>query len=100
MSSELDRDGLVDIFVAEASEAMDILTKAFHPSDGTTPTPAQLQEQYVWAPKIRGASGLYGYEWLALLGALLESTLEEAPSIEAARWPKVRRKRRAKLPIL
>ena len=61
MSSELDRQGLVDIFVAEASEAMDVLTKAFHPSDGTTPTPAQLQEQYVWAHKIRGASALYGY---------------------------------------
>lgn len=88
MSSELDRDGLVDIFVAEASEAMDILTKAFHPSDGTVPTAAQLQEQYVWAHKIRGASGLYGYEGLAQLGALLESTLEEAPSIEAALWPK------------
>jgi len=88
MSSELDRDGLVDIFVAEASEAMGILTKAFHPSDGTTPPPAQLQEQYVWAHKIRGASGLYGYEGLALLGALLESTLEEAPSIEATLWPK------------
>ena len=88
MSSELDRDSLVDIFVAEASEAMGILTKAFHPSDGTTPTPAQLQEQYVWAHKIRGASGLYGYEGLALMGALLESTLEEAPSIEAALWPK------------
>ncbi len=88
MSSELDRDGLVDIFVAEASEAMGILTKAFHPSDETMSTPARLQEQYVWAHKIRGASGLYGYEGLALLGALLESTLEEAPSIEAALWPK------------
>ncbi len=88
MSSELDRDGLVDIFVAEASEAMSILTKALYPSDGTTPPPAQLQEQYVWAHKIRGASGLYGYEGLALMGALLESTLEEAPSIEAALWPK------------
>ena len=88
MSSELDRDGLVDIFVAEASETMGILTKAFHPSDGTTPTPAQLQEQCVWAHKIRGASGLYGYEGLALMGALLESTLEEAPSIEAWLWPK------------
>ncbi|MDP3596217.1 MAG: Hpt domain-containing protein, partial [Nitrospirota bacterium] len=84
----LDRDDLVDIFVAEATEAMDILTKAFHPSDGTTPTPAQLQEQYVWAHKIRGASGLYGYEGLALMGALMESTLEEAPSIEASLWPK------------
>ncbi|MEK7235168.1 MAG: Hpt domain-containing protein, partial [Nitrospirota bacterium] len=88
MSSELDRQGLVDIFVAEASEAMGILRKAFHPSDGTAPTPIQLQEQYVWAHKIRGASALYGYEGLALMGALLESTLEEAPSIEASLWPK------------
>ncbi len=88
MSSELDRQGLVDIFVTEASEAMDVLTKAFHPSDGVAPTMAQLQEQYVWAHKIRGASALYGYEGLALMGALLESTLEEAPSIEASLWPK------------
>jgi chemosensory pili system protein ChpA (sensor histidine kinase/response regulator) len=88
MSSELDRQGLIDIFVAEASEAMGVLTKAFHPSDGTMPTPTQLQGQYVWAHKIRGASALYGYEGLALMGALLESTLEEAPSIEASLWPK------------
>jgi chemosensory pili system protein ChpA (sensor histidine kinase/response regulator) len=88
MSSELDRQGLVDIFVTEASEALDVLTKAFHPSDQKVPTPAQLQEQYVWAHKIRGASGLYGYEGLALMGALLESTLEEAPSIEDSLWPK------------
>ena len=88
MSSELDREGLVEIFVAEASEAKDVLTKAFHPSDGATPTPAQLQEQYVWAHKIRGASALFGYEGLALIAALLESTLEEAPSIEASLWPK------------
>jgi len=88
MSSELDRQGLVEIFVAEASEAMDVLTKTFHPSDGATPTPAQLQEQYVWAHKVRGASALYGYEGLALMGALLESTLEQAPSIEASLWPK------------
>jgi chemosensory pili system protein ChpA (sensor histidine kinase/response regulator) len=88
MSSELDRQGLVDIFVAEALEALDVLTRAFRPSDGTTPIPAQLQEQYVWAHKIRGASALYGYEGLALIGALLESTLEEAPSIQDSLWPK------------
>ena len=62
MSSELDRQGLVDIFVAEALEAVDVLSKALHPSDGATPTPAQLQAQYVWAHKIRGASGLYGFK--------------------------------------
>ena len=88
MGSEFDRQGLVDIFVTEASEALDVLTKAFHPSDGTTPTPSQLQSQYVWAHKIRGASALYGYEGLALMGSLLESTLEEAPSIEISLWPK------------
>jgi chemosensory pili system protein ChpA (sensor histidine kinase/response regulator) len=88
MSSELDRQGLVEVFVAEALEAVNVLTKAFHPSDEATPTPAQLQEQYVWAHKIRGASSLYGYEGLALMGSLLESTLEEAPSIEASLWPK------------
>jgi len=73
MNSDFDRQRLVGIFVAEATEAMDVLTKAFHPSDGATPTPAQLQEQYVWAHKIRGASALYGYEGLATMGALLES---------------------------
>ena len=88
MSSEIDRQGLVEIFVVEASEAVDMLTKAFHSSDGTTLTPAQLQAQYVWAHKIRGASALYGYEGLALMGALLESTLEEGSSIEASLWPK------------
>ena len=88
MSSELDREGLVDIFVTEMSEALAVLTKAFHPSDGTTPTPTQLQTEYVWAHKIRGASALYGYEGLALMGALLESTLEEATSIDAALWPR------------
>ncbi len=88
MSSEFDRQGLVGIFVAEASEAMDVLTKALHPPDGVAPTPALLQEQYVWAHKIRGASALYGYEGLALMATLLESTLEEASTIEESHWPK------------
>ncbi|HSL02511.1 MAG TPA: Hpt domain-containing protein [Nitrospiraceae bacterium] len=88
MSFELDRQGLVGIFVLEASEAMDVLDKAFHPSDGTAPSPAQLQAQYVWAHKVRGASALYGYEGLSLMGSLLESILEEAPSIDDSLWPK------------
>src|SRR5437870_7099552 len=88
MSSELDRQGLVDIFVTEASQALEMLKKAFHPPDGIAPTLAQLQEQYVCAHKIRGASALYGYEGLALMGSLLESALEEAPSIEASLWSK------------
>ncbi len=88
MSSELDRQALIDIFVAEATEAMDALTKAFTPPDGTAPTPQQLQEQYVWAHKIKGAAGLYGFTGLATMGGLLESTLEEASSIDSALWLK------------
>lgn len=88
MSSEFDRQGLIGIFVTEASEAMDMLTKALHPLDWTTPTPIQLQEQYVWAHKIRGASALYGFEGLALMATLIESILEEAQLIEDSHWPK------------
>ncbi|MEK7760602.1 MAG: hypothetical protein AAB433_03370, partial [Nitrospirota bacterium] len=88
MSSEFDRQGLIGIFVTDASEAMDALTKVLHPLDGTMPIPIQLQEQYVWAHKIRRASVLYGYEGLALLATLLESTLEEAQSLEESHWPK------------
>ena len=87
MSSELDRQALVDIFVIEASEAMAALMSALNPSDGTIPEPTQLQEQYVWAHKIRGASALYGFNGLAILGELLESTLEQATSIDEAVWP-------------
>lgn len=88
MSSEVDRQALIDIFVTEASEAMAALTSALNPSDGTIPEPQQLQEQYVWAHKIRGASALYGYNGLAILGALLEHALEQAASIDGAVWPK------------
>jgi chemosensory pili system protein ChpA (sensor histidine kinase/response regulator) len=88
MSSELDRQALIDIFVTEASEAMAALTSALNPSDGSIPQPQQLQEQYVWAHKIRGASALYGFNGLAMLGAFLETTLEQAISIEEAVWPK------------
>src|SRR5262245_15138990 len=82
MSSELDREALIDIFVTEASEAMAALTSALNPSDGSIPQPHKLQEQYVWAHKIRGASSLYGFNGLAMLGALVENTLEQATSIE------------------
>ncbi len=88
MSSEFDRQGLVGIFVTEALEAVNMLAKVLHPLDGTMPMPIQLQEQYVWAHKIRRASVLYGYEGLALLATLLESILEEAQSIEESHWPK------------
>lgn len=88
MSSELDRQGLLDIFVMEAAEAIAALSAAVNPAGDALPTPQDLQNQYVWAHKVRGASGIYGFAGLALLGELLESTLEQAAVIDQTLWPK------------
>src|SRR5512146_3361186 len=88
MSSELDRQGLLDIFVMEAAEALTALSSAVNPAGDALPSPQDLQNQYVWAHKVRGASGIYGFTGLALLGELLESTLEQSATIDPALWPK------------
>ena len=88
MSSELDRQGMLDIFVMEAAEAMATLASAVNPASDELPSARDLQSQYVWAHKVRGASGIYGYPGLALLGELLESTLEYSTTIDPALWSK------------
>ena len=88
MSSELDRQGLLDIFVMEAAEALTTLAAAVNPPGDALPSPQDLQNHYVWAHKVRGASGIYGFSGLALLGELLESTLEQSTAIDASLWPK------------
>ena len=88
MSSELDRQGLLDIFVMEAAEALAVLSAAVNPPGDTVPSAPELQDQYVWAHKVRGASGIYGFTGLSLLGELLESTLEQSTSIDPALWLK------------
>jgi len=88
MSSELDRQGLLDIFVMEAAEALSALSSAVNPAGEALPSPQELQNQYVWAHKVRGASGIYGFSGLALLGELLETTLEQSTSIDQVLWPK------------
>jgi len=87
MSSELDRQALIDIFVMEASEAALALSTAVNPSGDALPTAQELQNQYVWAHKVRGAAGIYGFTGLATLGALLETVLEQATAIAEASWP-------------
>ncbi|HEY6085470.1 MAG TPA: Hpt domain-containing protein [Nitrospira sp.] len=88
MSSELDRQSLIDIFVMEASEAAAALSAAVNPSGDALPTAEELQNQYVWAHKVRGAAGIYGFTGLSTLGALLESMLEQGTTIDSALWPK------------
>ncbi|HEU4502896.1 MAG TPA: Hpt domain-containing protein, partial [Nitrospira sp.] len=88
MSSELDRQGLLDIFIMEAAEALAALSAAVNPPGDAVPSAQELQDQYVWAHKVRGASGIYGFTGLSLLGELLESTLEQSTSIDSALWLK------------
>src|SRR5215467_4508882 len=88
MSSELDRQGLLDIFVMEAAEALSALSSAVNPAGDALPGPQELQNQYVWAHKVRGAAGIYGFSGLSLLGELLETTLEQFTSIDQSLWRK------------
>jgi chemosensory pili system protein ChpA (sensor histidine kinase/response regulator) len=88
MSSELDRQGLLDIFYMEAAEALAALSTAVNPPGDALPSPQELQNQYVWAHKVRGASGIYGFSGLALLGELLENTLEQSTAIDPSLWLK------------
>ncbi len=87
MSFELDRQALLDIFVIEAAEAATALSAAVNPPGDTLPTAEELQNQYVWAHKVRGAAGIYGFTGLSTLGALLESVLEQATTIDSGSWP-------------
>lgn len=88
MSSELDRQGLLDIFVMEAAEAVAALATALNPAGEALPSAEDLQNQYVWAHKVRGAAGIYGFTGLALLGELLELTLEQSTATDSSIWPK------------
>jgi len=87
MSSELDRQALIDIFAMEGSEAALALSAAVNPPGDALPTAQELQNQYVWAHKVRGAAGIYGFTGLATLGALLETMLEQATTIPESSWP-------------
>lgn len=86
MSSEFDRRNLISIFVLEASDGLDALTKALHPPDGAIPTPNDLTDQYIIAHRICGAAALYGFSGVAQLAEYLETLLEQTTSVPTARW--------------
>lgn len=86
MSSEFDRQNLVGIFVLEALDGLDALTKALHPSDGAVPTLDDLADQYIVAHRICGAAALYGFNGVAQLAEYLEILLESATPSSSAEW--------------
>ncbi len=89
MSSDFDRDQLLDIFVAEAGDDMERFWKALHPEGNAHPEPSDVAEFHAVGHKLKGAALLYGFAGLGQLGALLEETLERIQEIPSARWPAV-----------
>ena len=51
----------------QAAAAMAEIASALNPSEGTIPTPLQIQEHFITAHRIRGAAALYGYGGVAEL---------------------------------
>ncbi|MGQ0812656.1 MAG: hybrid sensor histidine kinase/response regulator [Nitrospiraceae bacterium] len=88
MSSAFDREALVGIFVAEATDGMATLWTALYPSDDRLPSAEAMQEHHAIGHKLRGAASLYGFTGLAKLGELLETVLEQATAISQGQWPK------------
>jgi chemosensory pili system protein ChpA (sensor histidine kinase/response regulator) len=89
MSEEFDQNNLISIFVAEASDGMAAIAGALNPADGTLPTPPQIQEHFITAHRIRGASALYGYGGVAVLSERLEIICERAEQISQEAWPRI-----------
>ncbi len=89
MSSDFDRESLISIFVAEATDGITTLWTALHPAGQMIPARERLQAQHVIGHKLKGAALIYGYAGLAKLGEALETILERASAISQSDWPRV-----------
>ncbi len=89
MSAEFDQDGLISIFVLEASDGLKALWHALHPDDGSLPTPESLHGQFILAHRVKGAAYQYGFTDIAELGDELEATLEHLDEEAVGDWGRV-----------
>ncbi len=89
MSAEFDQDGLISIFVLEASDGLRALWHALHPDDGSIPTPESLRSQFILAHRVKGAAYQYGFTSIAELGEELETTLEHLDEDAGEEWERV-----------
>lgn len=87
MSTEFDREGLVNIFISEAEDSLARLWSALHPPDGGMPTPRAIKDQYIVAHTLKGTSSLYGYMGLSGLTDILETLMEKIHDTAEPRWP-------------
>ena len=86
MSSEFERDNPISIFIVEASDGMEVLTKILYPPDAQLPAPQQLHEQLIIAHRIRSAAARYGYDGIARLCERLAAIFEQTRAIPTDEW--------------
>jgi chemosensory pili system protein ChpA (sensor histidine kinase/response regulator) len=87
MSTEFDREGLVNIFLTEAEDSLAKLWSALHPKDHGMPTREAINEQYIIAHTLKGTSSLYGYAGLSGLTNVLEALVENVRDLADEEWP-------------
>jgi chemosensory pili system protein ChpA (sensor histidine kinase/response regulator) len=81
MSNDLDGQGLIGIFVAEAQDGLAKVTQALNPADGSIPGPASMQDLYIVAHSVKGAAALYQFPNVAGLAGILEAALEQSGTV-------------------
>ncbi|MEP6601403.1 MAG: Hpt domain-containing protein, partial [Nitrospirota bacterium] len=88
MSLEFDRQALVSIFTAEASDGLDKLSAAVSPPTSDSPPVSDVMHQlFIVAHSLKGAAALYGYETASALAGILEKAFEEAVAAPERDWP-------------
>jgi chemotaxis protein histidine kinase CheA/CheY-like chemotaxis protein len=89
MSLDFDRQGLVSIFTAEASDNLAKISAAVHPSGpdpGVIPTSDIIHQLFIVAHSLKGAAAMYGYEMSSSLAGILEKALEQAATRPEREW--------------
>jgi chemosensory pili system protein ChpA (sensor histidine kinase/response regulator) len=89
MSLEFDRQALVSIFTAEASDNLEKLSSAVAGTTSDTDTPPTseaLHQLFIVAHSLKGAAALYGFETSSALAGILEKAFEEAREHPAHEW--------------
>lgn len=86
MADDFDRQPLVNVFLIEASEGLAKLDIALQTSREAGPSPERMSAEFILAHRLRGSASLYGFAGVARLAEVLETLLEEAPSIPPAGW--------------
>jgi chemosensory pili system protein ChpA (sensor histidine kinase/response regulator) len=90
MGGELDRQGLIGIFVAEAGDGLKKIWEALNPGGGAPPTPDSLHELFIVGHSVKGAAALYQFTNVAGLAGILEAALERVGGTPPGdRWPAV-----------